>query len=74
MELTLGRLKAALIAGKIPVTDDALVILRAGLVTITHGYHLNKVLRGFKTGAELKKDLSRLYSACRTFVEVWILI
>ena len=28
MELTLGRLKAALIAGKIPVTDEALVILQ----------------------------------------------
>jgi hypothetical protein len=70
MELTLGRLKAALIAGKIPVTDEALVILRAGLVTITHGYHLNKVLRGIKTETELKRDLSRLYSACRTFVEV----
>ena len=70
MELTLGRLKAALIAGKIPVTDEALVILRAGLVTITHGYHLNKVLRGIKTETELKKDLARLYSACRTFVEV----
>ena len=70
MELTLGRLKAALIAGKIPVTDEALAILRAGLVTITHGYHLNKVLKGFKTETELKKDLSRLYSACRTFVDV----
>jgi hypothetical protein len=70
MELTHGRLRAALTAGKIPVTDEALVILRAGLVTITHGYHLNKVLRGIKTEIELKKDLSRLYSACRTFVEV----
>ena len=55
MELTHGRLRAALIAGKIPVTDEALTILRAGLVTITHGYHLNKVLRGIKTESELKK-------------------
>ncbi len=70
MELTHGRLRAALIAGKIPVTDEALTILRAGLVTITHGYHLNKVLRGIKTESELKKDLSRLYVACRTFVDV----
>ncbi len=70
MELTYGRLRAALIAGKIPVTDEALTILRAGLVTITHGYHLNKVLRGIKTESELKKDLSRLYVACRTFVDV----
>jgi len=52
------------------VTDEALVILRAGLVTITHGYHLNKVLMGTKTESELKKDLSRLYFACRTFVDV----
>src|SRR4029077_11716950 len=64
MELTFGRLKAALIAGKIPVTDEALAILRAGLDTIRHGYRLNKVLRGIKTETEVKKDLSRLYSAC----------
>ena len=70
MELTLGRLKAALIAGKIPVTDEALAILRAGLDTITHGYHLNRVLKGIKTETELKKDLARLYLACRTFVDV----
>ena len=68
MELTLGRLKAALIAGKIPVTDEALAILRAGLDTITHGYHLNRVLREIKTETELKKDLSRLYLACPTFI------
>ena len=74
MELTLGRSKEALIAGKIPVTEEALAILRGGLDTITHGCHLNRVLRGIKTESELKKDLSRLYSACRTFVEVWILI
>jgi hypothetical protein len=70
MELKHGRLKAALIAGRIPVTDKALTILRAGLVTISHGYHLNKVLRGIKTETELKKDLSRLYLASRTFVDV----
>src|SRR5712671_137557 len=38
MELTHGRLKAALIAGKIPVTDEALAILRAALSTIGRGY------------------------------------
>jgi len=32
MELTHGRLKAALIAGKIPVTDEALAILRAAFM------------------------------------------
>ena len=71
MELTQGRLKAALIAGKIPVTDEAFAILRAGLGTIAHGYHINKVIRLVKTGTELKKDLSRLYLACRTFIDVF---
>jgi hypothetical protein len=49
MELTQGRLKAALIAGKIPVTDQALAILQVGLATIARGYHLNKVLTAVKT-------------------------
>ena len=70
MELTHGRLKAALIAGKIPVTDQALAVLQAGLVTIAHGYHLNKVLRAVKTPTELRKELARLYQACRTFLDV----
>src|SRR5215469_5184459 len=71
MELTHGRLKAALIAGKIPVTDQALKFLQAGLVTIARGYHLNKVLRAVKTPTELRKELSRLYQACRTFLDVF---
>ena len=70
MQLTHGRLKAALIAGKIPVTDQALTVLQAGLVTIARGYHLNKVLRAVKTPTELRKELSRLYQACRTFLDV----
>ena len=70
MQLTHGRLKAALIAGKIPVTDQALAVLQAGLVTIARGYHLNKVLRAVKTPTELRKELSRLYQACRTFLDV----
>ena len=70
MELTHGRLKAALIAGKIPVTDQALAVLQAGLVTIARGYHLNKVLRAVKTPTELRKELARLYQACRTFLDV----
>lgn len=70
MQLTHGRLKAALIAGKIPVTDQALAVLQAGLVTIARGYHLNKVLRAVKTPSELRKELSRLYQACRTFLDV----
>lgn len=70
MQLTHGRLKAALIAGKIPVTDQALAVLQAGLVTIARGYHLNKVLRAVKTPTELRKELSRLYRACRTFLDV----
>lgn len=71
MELTHGRLKAALIAGKIPVTDEALAILRAGLSTIGRGYHIDKVISGMaKTDTELKKELSRLHVACRTVVDV----
>ena len=70
MELTYGRLNAALIAGKIPVTDQALTILQVGLATIARGYHLNKALRAVKTPTELRKELSRLYQACRTFLDV----
>jgi len=71
MELTHGRLKAALIAGKIPVTDEALAILRAALSTIGRGYHIDKVISGMaKIDTELKKELSRLHVACRTVVDV----
>ena len=38
MELTAPLLRAALIAGKIPVTDKALATLRDGLGVIEHGY------------------------------------
>jgi hypothetical protein len=55
MQLTHGRLKAALIAGKIPVTDQALAVLQAGLVTIARGYHLNKVLRAVKNADRTQK-------------------
>ena len=72
MELNHGRLKATLIAGKIPVTDDALVILRAGLVTITHGYHLNKVLRGIKTETELKKIFLGFTQRVVLLLKFWI--
>jgi hypothetical protein len=70
MELTHGRLKAALIAGTIPVTDQALAILQVGLATIARGYHLNKVLGAVKTPIKLRKELSRLYRACRTLLDV----
>jgi len=70
MELTYGRLNAALIAGKIPVTDQALTILQVGLATIARGYHLNKVLKAVKTPTELRKELLRLCQACRTFLDV----
>src|SRR5689334_21730396 len=71
MEPTHGRLRATLVAGKIPVTDEALAILSVGLSTIGHGYQIEKaVSRTPKTDTELKKDLSRLHAACRTVVEV----
>jgi hypothetical protein len=67
-----GRLKAALIAGKIRVTDEALATLSAGLATIGHGYRIEKFISGdAKTDTELKKDLTRLDTACRTIVEVF---
>jgi hypothetical protein len=71
MAPALGRLKAALIAGKIDVTDKALEVLRAELTTIGHGYWINRCIGEAKTDTELKKDLSRLQTACRTVVEVF---
>jgi len=71
MEPTHGRLRAALIAGKISVTDKALAILTAGLAAIGQGYHIERAIsEAAKTDTELKKDLSRLDAACRTVVEV----
>jgi hypothetical protein len=67
-----GRLKAALIAGKIRVTDEALATLSAGLATIGHGYWIEKCIsEKAKTDTELKKDFTRLDTACRTIVEVF---
>jgi hypothetical protein len=71
MEPTHGRLRAALTAGKIPVTDKALAILSIGLGAIGQGYHIEKVISGTaKTDTVLKKDLSRLYAACRTVIDI----
>jgi hypothetical protein len=71
MEPTHGRLRAALIAGKISVTDKALGILTTGLAAIGHGYHIERAIsEAAKTDTELKKDLSRLDAACRTVVDV----
>jgi hypothetical protein len=71
MEPIHGRLRATLVAGKIPVTDDALTILSVGLSTIERGYYLEKAIsRTAKTDTELKKDLSRLNMACRTVVDI----
>ena len=71
MKVSEGRLRATLIAGKIPVTDKTLAMLRAGLTTIGHGYHIDKwISTRAKTDTELKKDFSRLLAACRTVVDV----
>src|SRR5271165_3443819 len=69
MELTHGRLRATLVAGKIPVTEEALAILSAGLSTIGHGYQIEKAISQ-TTNTELKKDISRLHAACRTVVDI----
>jgi len=71
MELPHGRLRATLVAGKIPASEEAITLLSSGLSTVGHGYHIEKVIsRAGKTDVELQKDLSRLYAACRTVVEV----
>src|SRR5215472_10501886 len=71
MRVTKGELRATLIAGKIPVTDEALRILIAGLSTIERVYHIEKAISGLgKTNVELKTELSRLDTACRTVIEI----
>jgi hypothetical protein len=71
MELSRGRLRATLIAGNIPVTDEALSILSAGLSTIGQGYHIEKVISGeAKTEAQLGKELARIDEAFRTAVDI----
>jgi hypothetical protein len=71
MELIVGRLRAALVAGKIPITDEAVAMLRGGLTTIRHGYHIERAIgERSKTDTELKSDLSRLNAACRTVVDI----
>ena len=72
MERTHGRLRATLVTGKIPVTDEAFTILYAGLAMIGHGYQIEKAIsRTARTDTELKKDLSRLHEACRTVTDVF---
>jgi hypothetical protein len=71
MEITHGRLRATLVAGKIAVTEEALTILNAGLTAIGQGYDIAKFAsRKIKTDTHLEKDLSRLHVTCRTFVDV----
>jgi hypothetical protein len=70
MDRILGRLKATLIAGNIPVTDEALATLNAALSTIGYGYHIEKVVSGKPKTADLTRNLLRLHKACRTIVDV----
>ena len=70
MELNRGRLKATLVAGRIRPTDEALATLSAGLSTISHGYHIERVIsEGAKTEAERRK-LSQLHAALRTAISI----
>jgi hypothetical protein len=66
----LGRLKATLIAGNIPVTDESLATLNAALSTIGYGYHIEKVFSRKPKTADLTRNLLRLHKACRTIVDV----
>jgi hypothetical protein len=70
MELTHGRLKAALIAGKIPVTDQALATFNAGLSAIGHGYHIEKVVSEKPKTADLTRNLLRLRKAFCSIINV----
>lgn len=71
MELPHGRLRATLVAAKIPATEEAIALLSTGLSTVGHGYYIEKVISGSgKTNNQLHKELSRLDVACRTVVEI----
>ena len=71
MERNRGRLKATLVAGRIPVTDESLSTLSVGLSTIAYGYRIEKVVSSeAKTDAELRRRLSQLEVACRTVVDI----
>ena len=71
MELNQRRLRATLIAGNIPVIDEALSTLSAGLSMIGHGYHIEKVISGeAKTDTEVRKELSKLDVAWRTVIDI----
>ena len=71
MELNRGRLKATLVAGRIRPTDEALATLSAGLSTISHGYHIERVIsEGAKPEAERRKELSQLHAALRTAISI----
>ena len=50
----IGRLRAALAAGKIPITEEKLATLRAGLNTIGYGYRIEKAIRNAKTNSAKK--------------------
>jgi hypothetical protein len=61
-----GRLRATLVAGDIPITDEALATLNAGLSVIGHGYHIEQVISEAKTTApQIREKLSRIGTALR---------
>ena len=71
MEQNHSRLRATLVAGNMPVTDEALSTLSAGLSAIGHGYQIEKVISGeAKTEAQLGKVLCRVDVAFRTAVDI----
>jgi hypothetical protein len=55
MELNLGRLKATLVTARIRPTEETIATLSTGLGTISHGYHIEKLISGeVKTDAEVR--------------------
>jgi hypothetical protein len=65
------RLKEALAAGGLPVTDEALRLLSDGLITLKHNYNLAKEFASAgKTAIEVDKEISRLREALQTAVNI----
>jgi hypothetical protein len=71
MELNRGRLQAALVTARIRPTEETIATLSTGLGTISHGYHIEKLISGeVKTDAEVRKEFSQLRAAFGTAIRI----
>jgi hypothetical protein len=62
-EIDRGRLRAALVAGKIPVSDDTIAVLAMGLRQIRDRYRLHRIAEAKASVGEVRKRLSALRGA-----------